>query len=259
MRSGNDTRPSAAGVDSVRRLMARFALAGVFALLLLTVVLAYVSRNVGLAEATADARRVTFVSAKGIVEPILGEDVLQMDRAALDRLDRAVRANVLQGSLIRVKIWQDDGTIAYSDEPRLIGKRFVLGQGERAVLRGAPAEAEETDLSKPENRYETEQRLLEVYQLSHTTKGTPVLFEAYFRYSGVTAVGRRLWVRFAPIAIGSLVVLELVQIPLAWSLARRLRAGQLQRERLLQHALQASDMERRRIASDLHDGVVPAL
>ena len=54
-------------------------------------------------------------------------------------------------------------------------------------------------------------------------------------------------------------MLELVQIPLAWSMARRLQASQQDRERLLRHALDASDAERRRIASDLHDGVVQEL
>ena len=60
-------------------------------------------------------------------------------------------------------------------------------------------------------------------------------------------------------ALGALVVLELLQIPLAWSLATRLRQRQREREALLQRALDASDVERRRIASDLHDGVVQDL
>ena len=75
----------------------------------------------------------------------------------------------------------------------------------------------------------------------------------------MTEVGRHLWAQFAPITIGALIVLELVQIPLAWSMARRLQASQRERERLLRHALDASDAERRRIASDLHDGVVQEL
>jgi signal transduction histidine kinase len=75
----------------------------------------------------------------------------------------------------------------------------------------------------------------------------------------VSASGSRIWHSFAPVAIGGLVALELVQIPLAWSLARRLRDRQRERERLLRQALEASDTERRRIASDLHDGVVQDL
>jgi signal transduction histidine kinase len=54
-------------------------------------------------------------------------------------------------------------------------------------------------------------------------------------------------------------MLEVVQIPLAWSLARRLRARLQERESLMQRALDASEVERRQIASDLHDGVVQDL
>jgi signal transduction histidine kinase len=61
------------------------------------------------------------------------------------------------------------------------------------------------------------------------------------------------------VSIGALVVLELVQIPLAWSLARQLRQRSRQREGLLRQTLETSDVERRRIASDLHDGVVQDL
>jgi signal transduction histidine kinase len=147
----------------------------------------------------------------------------------------------------------------YSDEPRLIGERFDLDEEEMAVLASDEQVAEVSDLSKPENRYETESKLLEVYSRAETTSGTPLLFETYFRYSGVTAVGRHLWAQFAPITLGALIVLELVQIPLAWSMARRLQASQREHERLLRHALDASDAERRRIAGDLHDGVVQEL
>jgi signal transduction histidine kinase len=50
-----------------------------------------------------------------------------------------------------------------------------------------------------------------------------------------------------------------VLIPLAYSLARRLRQRSEEREQLLRQALEASDVERRHIASDLHDGVVQDL
>lgn len=244
---------------SVRSLVTRFALAGFIALVVVAIVTAFVSRRVGTDQAINDAKRVTWVSVEGIVAPALDEALLQQDRQALERLDRRVRDLVLRGSLIRVKIWDATGTIVYSDEPRLIGERFELGADEVEVLGGAPAVAEVSDLSEPENRFETESELLEVYQGTETTGGTPLLFEAYFRYSGVSDAGRQLWAQFAPISIGALIALQLVQIPFAWRLARRLRTGQRDRERLLRHAIEASDAERRRIASDLHDGVVQDL
>ncbi|HSB85678.1 MAG TPA: sensor histidine kinase [Ilumatobacteraceae bacterium] len=238
----------------------RFALAGLLSLALVGTVTAYASRRVGTDRAIVEAKNVTWVSMKGIVEPVLDDRLLDMDRDVLDRIDSVVRESVLRGSLIRVKIWAGDGTILYADEPRLIGERFELDADKLSVLAGGEGKADVSDLAEPENRYETENaKLLEVYQRTELPNGTPVLFETYFRYSGVTAVGRQLWREFAPIAIGALALLELIQIPLAWSMARRLRSSQQERERLLGHAIDASDAERRRIASDLHDGVVQDL
>jgi signal transduction histidine kinase len=100
---------------------------------------------------------------------------------------------------------------------------------------------------------------LEVYLPVRTPSGERLLFEAYFRYGAVSSAGRKIWRSFAPISIGALVALELVQVPIAWALARRLRDRQRERERLLQRAIEVSDLERRRIAGDLHDGVVQDL
>ncbi len=241
------------------RLIGRFAVAGVVVLALVSAVTAVASLRIGTDQAIADAQRVTFTTGKGIIEPLLDSGLVAQDRVALERLDLAVRNNVLAGSLIRVKIWSSDGVILYSDESRLIGERFELEADKLELLTTGEASAEVSDLSNAENRFETESKLLEVYQRLELVTGEPVIYEAYFRYSGVAAVGRKLWTQFAPIAIGALVLLQLVQVPLAWSMARRLRAGQLERERLLRHAIEASDNERRRVASDLHDGVVQEL
>jgi signal transduction histidine kinase len=51
----------------------------------------------------------------------------------------------------------------------------------------------------------------------------------------------------------------MLQLPLAWGMARRLQRGHHEREQLLESAVEASTQERRRIASDLHDGVVQDL
>ncbi|MGH3979957.1 MAG: sensor histidine kinase, partial [Pseudonocardiaceae bacterium] len=61
------------------------------------------------------------------------------------------------------------------------------------------------------------------------------------------------------LAVGALVLLQLVQVPMAWYLARRVRRNEQERAELLHRALSASDRERSRIAADLHDGVVQDL
>ena len=247
---------------SIRQLVVRFGIGAVAALTLVSMFTAFTSRSIGEKQAIKEAKEITLIIAKGVIETNADDALLNGDPAAIERLDKAVTSGVLNGSLVRVKLWTQDGTIIYSDEARLIGQNFVLDEDKAQMFENnlTDPEADVSDLSAPENTYEkSSNKLLEVYQLTHTVQGTPVIFESYFQYSGVTEVGRNLWRQFAPIAIGSLIALEVIQIPIFITLVRRLRAAQLQRERLLRHAIQASEAERRRIASDLHDGVVQEL
>jgi signal transduction histidine kinase len=120
--------------------------------------------------------------------------------------------------------------------------------------------ADVSDLDAPENRFEQHfGKLLEVYQPIQGPNGLTLLFESYQRFSSVTSSGSSIWLAFAPALIGALILLELVHVPLASSMARRLRRGHREREALLQRAISSSEIERRRIASDLHDGVVQRL
>jgi signal transduction histidine kinase len=121
-------------------------------------------------------------------------------------------------------------------------------------------DAEVSNLSRPENRFERKyHKLLEVYYGMRASNGAPVLFELYQRFSSIAASGNRLVRPFLLPMIATMILLELAQIPLALSLARKLRRGQQEREGLLHRALQASEVERRRIARDLHDGPVQDL
>jgi signal transduction histidine kinase len=240
--------------------MVQFMLVGAAALAIVAVALSVASQRVGQREAIVDTRSEALVKARGLVEPTLADGLLEGDPAAVQALDDIVTSDVLTSSLVRVKVWSEDGTILYSDEPRLIGSTYELGDDDREALESGYVDAEISDLSKPENRFErTRGKLLEVYLPISTPSGQKVLFEAYFLYDRVEDSGRRVWRSFAPIALGALVALEIVQIPLAYSLARRLRTRQLEREDLLNRAVDASEHERQRIARDLHDGVVQDL
>ena len=241
-------------------LVLRYVRTGLVTLMIVAVAAAYASRRLGTLEAIRSAHQVATLAAAAAVEPVLDHSILTRDPSSIAALDRVVRNQVLRGALVRVKIWNADGTILYSDESRLIGERFPLAQDELRLLRSGESHAGLSDLSEPENRYEEPAvQLLEVSVPIRTADGTPVLFEAYFRYNGVAAAGRRVWLRFAPLILGALVLLSVLQVPLALSLGRRLRRTQQQREDLLRAAIEATDAERRRIASDLHDGVVQDL
>ena len=252
--AGPGAAPSTAGA------VAKFALGGLAALALVGVAAFFVMRHIGTSQAIDNAKQVTRVVGRGIVEPNLTHGVLAERPASIARLDRTVRRRVLGDGIVRVKVWMRDGHIVYSDEHRLIGSRYPLGADEMEALRGGAADADVSDLSAPENRFEQRfGKLLEVYMPIQGPHGKPLLFESYQRFSSVASSGSSIWLAFAPALIGALILLELVHVPLASSMARRLRRGHREREALLQRAIDSSELERRRIASDLHDGVVQRL
>jgi len=216
-------------------------------------------RDVATKEAERDTRERVLLEGK-LVETALGDGVLTGDPKALRDLDALVQGQILGESVVRVKLWAQDGTILYSDEPRLIGQRFALGEEEAELFETGGSDAELSDLGEPENRYErAEGKLLEAHTAIRTPDHTQVLFEIYERFSSINASATEILKTLARPVLAGLLVLLLFQAPLAWRLARSLQRGHEERERLLAGAIEASDRERRRIAADLHDGVVQDL
>jgi len=254
-------RPERSRADpSVGGAVARFAIGGAVALAVVAVVSFLVLRNVGTTQALKNAREVTQIVGRGIVEPNLNEALIRGHPAALARFDRIVRARVLRNPIVRVKLWTPSGRVVYSDARGLIGRHFKLGADEIASLRTGRVDSGISNLSLPENSSERGMgKLLEVYLPVKTPAGLLLLFEAYQHFSSVTASGRSIWLAFLPALLVALIVLYLVQLPLAASMARRMRRGSREREALLEKAVDASAAERRRIAGDLHDGIVQDL
>ena len=192
---------------------------------------AVASRKVAEREAVNDAAQTTGVLADAVVQPVLTPGVVTGDKAAIARLDRAVRDHVLGDSIVRVKVWTVDGRIVYSDESRLIGQTFPLGEDEREVLAQPATRAEVSNLDEPENAYERGQgRLLEVYRPVWTSDGQVLLFETYGPYSQVDLADRRpvAWVRrrdlLQPVDLGRAAAARAVAAARSAAAARR-RSG----------------------------------
>ncbi|MEO8519518.1 MAG: histidine kinase [Dermatophilaceae bacterium] len=243
-----------------RRVFAQ-VIAGALAVLLAVAVLGVAaSRRLAEAEAVNDAAKTANLLADAVVQPALSDALLTGEQSAVAAMDTLVRRHVLGGSIVRVKIWDPTGRILYSDAPALIGQRFPLGSEEQDALAHPTTRANVSDLTSPENRLERDRgKLLEVYRPIWTPSAKPVLFEIYLRYDDVAARTGQLWRGFAGVTLTSLLLLVVLLVPVLWRLLNQLKRSQVQREALLQRAVEASTEERRRIAGALHDGVVQEL
>jgi signal transduction histidine kinase len=248
------------GDDRPVRVLLPVLAAALVVLVLVAVGGSYAARRLAEREAVNDAASTTDLLARAVVQPALTDGILTRDPTSSARLAAALRDYLPASSVIRVKVWASDGTVLWSDEPRLVGAVFPLGEDEREVIADPATRADISDLDEPENRYERGNgKLLEVYRPVRTPNGTSVLFETYARYDAVTARSGQLWRGFAGVTVSSLLFFAVLLTPLLWRLLDRLRRGQRQREALLERAVDASQEERRRIAGTLHDGPVQEL
>jgi two-component system, NarL family, sensor kinase len=244
---------------SVRRVALQFVAGSLIAGALLLGFSVWGSYAAARNESLADARITTELLATLVIEPNITDGLGTGDPTALSRLDAVVEEQLRDFSVVRVKVWDDEQRIVYSDDARLIGRIFPLGNDNRPV-RPAGTVAQISDLDAVENVFEQGQgQLLEVYRPLSTPAGDGLLLEIYFDYEEVTGRQAAIWLNFAPITAGTLLLLVLLLLLLAQRMVREVRAGDRERLRLQVRAAEAADLERRRIASGLHDGVVQDL
>jgi two-component system NarL family sensor kinase len=256
--------PELAGRErSTRWLIVQTAAAGLGVVVLLGAIAVVVFHRESRVQALTNAKRITRVFGEGVAAPYVTPGLLGGDRRAVGTMDWAVRRHMKGAGIARVKVWDSGGRIVYSDAHALIGRRFTLEDAERKVLRsGHGVAADVSDAANPEHLADTALRgrtLQEVYVPLRGPGGRHMLFEAYLPASAVTSDTNRLLRAFLPGLLAALLLLWITQVPVAWSLGRRLRERQRERAELLQTAIEASDLERRRIARDLHDGAVQNL
>ncbi|MGY1603521.1 sensor histidine kinase [Geodermatophilus sp. SYSU D00815] len=245
---------------SVRRVLGRFVAANLVVAALLLAGSAWAGHRAACAEAFADARETTDLLAELFIEPNL-DGLLTRDRDAMTALDTVAAGPLREADVVRIKIWDADSRVVYSDARRLIGHSYPLSEEKLALLRSGGTLAEISSLREEENVFETpqEERLLEVYRGVTTPDGDQLLLEAYFDTGPILDRRVSIWLTFAPITAAVLLAMLLAQLPLARRLVRQVREGDAERLRLHARAADASVEERRRIAGSLHDGVVQDL
>ena len=153
----------------------------------------------------------------------------------------------------------ETGTIVYALDPALVGRPSpgCVTDHDLHVDGGTvvhPVDA--ADVGLPSLPTGTLMASVTTY---HSSGGEPLLLAAFGPESEFVEGWTRELAELAPPAIAGLVLLQLINFPLAWSLSKQTRASAEERTRLLSHALLSGDRERRRIAQDLHDTVIPDL
>src|SRR5687768_11721328 len=160
----------------------QFLAAGFVTLVVVVIATQNLSRSAADDQAIADARSLTRVLAESVAQPAVPRGLVSGDAAAIDRLDREVLERLLVEDVLRIKIWAADGTILYSDRTELIGNVYPLDEDELEILEDGGTDAELSDLSGPENRFERELGgdLLEVYTRIFSPEGEALIFEVYY-------------------------------------------------------------------------------
>lgn len=240
--------------------MARFLLAGLVAFVVIGTPAALWIRSQAEAHALSNAILVTQRLADYALAPMVTGQLLAGNATALHNLDARLAPWLAKGAVLRIKVWNVDGTIVYSDVSELIGKQYTLPKEGRGLLVGGPGLSSIGISTGPEYVFQPlPGDLVEVYVGSFAATGDPLIFEAYFDDDIVRSEQTAVLFDMAPVFLLALAVLQLAQLVPAVRLARRIQSGQAARRQLLQRAVDASALERRRIARDLHDDVIQDL
>jgi two-component system, NarL family, sensor kinase len=244
----------------VARALAQHAVVSVMALIVVGATAAIICVRVVQAQALRQAEAGGEVVASRIVAPLVNQDLYDGKAAAQQALADRVLVRKAGSTIQRIKVWSEDGVILYSDDSRLIGLTYPLDPDDERVLRNGGVDSDLSDLSKSENVLDREfGESLEVYVGTRDVDGRPILVETYFAVDRLHADEAALIRRIVPVVLASLLVLGLLLVPLAYSLARRVARYERERQAMIRLAVEASSAERRRVAGELHDGVIQDL
>ena len=175
-------------------LVARFA---VLSAVLITVLGIVLARSIGTAITNrnlASGRQTAVLVSRLAVQPRLSASELAhgLSTAQVDALNRSLRAGFFGRDVARIKIWNRDNRVVYSDDPNLIGKRFPSDDKLDDALDHRVTSSEVSNLTGAENAEDRSagSKLLEVY--------TPIQFTA----GGQVAGAFEIYLPYAPIAAG---------------------------------------------------------
>jgi signal transduction histidine kinase len=250
------------GSRSLRRAVIALVLTAISAFALVSVAAVVAARKIAEHTALSEAERSAQTLGKVVFASTIPA-VLNGDEAAHARLDEAVRARKLHGGVARIKVWNREGVVLYSDAPTAVGRKFPMDDDISMAIDYRTSQTDISDLSNEENFSEPREvlgdHLVEVYVPLVLDSGGTLCLEVYTTTARVDEARTELTRNVVAYALLSLLLLVVAQLPISIGLIRRAGRADAERRRLLGNAVTASERERQSIARDLHDGVVQDL
>ncbi|GAA1424041.1 sensor histidine kinase [Agrococcus citreus] len=244
----------------MRSAVLRFLLMGLAALIIVVTPVTFWILGQAERHALDNARSSTQRIADLAIGPLVTDRFLAGDRAAIQGLDARLGPWLDDVPVLRIRIWDADGRVVYSDAAELIGQQLPLPDRARDLFAGGAGSATIESERDLEDAFGAGAgQLVEVTVRAQSASGVPLVVEAHYDEADVRAEQALVLGDMAPALLLALAVLQLAQLVPAVRLARRIQADQAARRELLQRLVDVSDVERRRIARDLHDDVMQDL
>ncbi|MBI4933098.1 MAG: hypothetical protein HY828_04415 [Actinobacteria bacterium] len=195
------------------------------------------------------------------IEPAVTAELLAGDPEAYAEFDRIVRDYIVHPDTANLLLWRADGTVVYSLAAAFAGQQFPLSDAATSVLNDGVSIARHDELDGPGDGA-TEGRgvdAIEVYAALTGPAGEPLVWEAELYRESIARQASRLVLIVAILEGVGAAVLLTTQGVMARSLVRRHDRERAYRRWLTQRSSEVALMERKRMAADLHDGVVQDL
>ncbi len=238
----------------VRRAFVQFALISVG---LIVLVLGGV---VAVAEVLAHRSDVGDATTRGeIVARAVEAALADPSRSSADPdLVQEIEAVAQQTGVRAVLVWDESGTVVWSTRPVLVGEVFQLDPEVRELFGTARRLVSDGNLdsARPRGLLGSE---IEVFAPIRGADGSRLVVESYVEGETVGETRAEALQVLLPLGAAGLLLFEGLALLAGAQLARRVQSSRRERIRLLTASLTALDHERRRIAHDLHDGIVQTL
>jgi signal transduction histidine kinase len=230
-----------------------FAVVGLVVAVAAALLTGALARRAGSMEASRSFEQIAVVVAGSVVAPQLTQDLVDGEPASTAALEDAVAALRTAGPVVGITVRDSRGRVVWSDQEGPAANAAPLRPDQRTALQtGSVAPV-------PVDPGTSGADVLTASVGVRDSDGDRLLVEVVGRRGDLGTSVRIAWTHFAPALLGTLLVLELLQLPLVWQLAHRTRRHREAAAALREAAVVATEVERHRIARHLHDDVLPGL